>query len=118
MRRISIGCWRSYAGRVKLVAITGASNVTGFMPDIHRLAQKAHAAGAQDPGGLPRNWRRIGASTMGALDDPAHLDYVALSAHKMYAPFGTGALIGRRDTFEQASRNTAAAARSRSSRID
>jgi selenocysteine lyase/cysteine desulfurase len=37
---------------------------------------------------------------MGALDDPAHLDYVALSAHKMYAPFGTGALIGRRDTFE------------------
>ncbi len=35
------------------------------------------------------------------LDDPAHLDYIALSAHKMYAPFGSGALIGRRDTFEQ-----------------
>jgi selenocysteine lyase/cysteine desulfurase len=29
------------------------------------------------------------------------LDYVAISAHKMYAPFGTGALVGRRDTFEQ-----------------
>lgn len=38
---------------------------------------------------------------MGTLDDPSHLDYVALSAHKMYAPFGTGALIGRRDTFDQ-----------------
>ena len=37
---------------------------------------------------------------MGSLDDPGHFDYVALSAHKMYAPFGTGALIGRRDTFE------------------
>jgi selenocysteine lyase/cysteine desulfurase len=31
--------------------------------------------------------------------DPEHLDYVALSAHKMYARFGTGALVGRRDTF-------------------
>ena len=38
---------------------------------------------------------------MGRLDDPAHLDYVALSAHKMYAPFGTGALIARRDTLQQ-----------------
>jgi selenocysteine lyase/cysteine desulfurase len=27
-------------------------------------------------------------------DDPGHLDFVALSAHKMYAPYGTGALIG------------------------
>jgi len=41
------------------------------------------------------------AVAMGALDDPAHFDYVALSAHKLYAPYGTGALIGRRDTFEQ-----------------
>ena len=39
--------------------------------------------------------------SMGSLDDPSHLDYVAISAHKMYAPFGTGALISRRDTFEK-----------------
>jgi len=89
-----------HAGRVKLVAITGASNVTGHLPDIHRIAEKAHRAGAQilvDAAQLAPH-RRI---SMGALDDPAHLDYVALSAHKMYAPFGTGALIGRRDTFER-----------------
>ena len=36
-----------YRGRVKLVAITGASNVTGHLPDIHAIAQKAHAAGAE-----------------------------------------------------------------------
>jgi cysteine desulfurase/selenocysteine lyase len=86
-------------GRVKLVAITGASNVTGHLPDIHRLAEKAHAAGADilvDCAQLAPH-RAI---DMGPLADPAHLDYVALSAHKMYAPFGTGALIGRRDTFE------------------
>lgn len=89
-----------YTGRVKLVAITGASNVTGHLPDIHRLAMKAHAAGAQilvDCAQLAPH-RPI---TMGGLEDPTHLDYVALSAHKMYAPFGAGALIGRRDTFEQ-----------------
>ncbi len=89
-----------YAGRVRLVAITGASNVTGHLPDIHRLAAKAHAAGAQiliDCAQLAPH-RAI---SMGSLHDPAHLDYVALSAHKMYAPFGTGALVGRRDTFEQ-----------------
>jgi cysteine desulfurase / selenocysteine lyase len=33
--------------------------------------------------------------------DPEHLDFVAFSAHKMYAPFGTGALVGRRDIFLQ-----------------
>jgi cysteine desulfurase / selenocysteine lyase len=89
---------RRHAGRVRLVAVTGGANVTGCMPDVHRLAVKAHAAGAQivvDCAQLAPH-RRI---DIGPLDDPAHLDYVALSAHKLYAPFGSGALIGRRDTF-------------------
>lgn len=88
-----------HAGRVRLVAVTGASNVTGYMPDIHRLARRVHAAGAQilvDCAQLAPH-RRI---DMRGLNDPEHLDYITLSAHKMYAPFGTGALIGRRDTFE------------------
>jgi len=89
-----------YRGRVKLVAITGASNVTGHLPDIHAIAKKAHAAGAEiliDCAQLAPH-RRV---TMGDLSDPAHLDYISISAHKMYAPFGTGALIGRKDTFEK-----------------
>lgn len=89
-----------YRGRVKLVAITGASNVTGHIPDIHAIARKAHAAGAEilvDCAQLAPH-RRV---NMGELNDPAHLDYVSISAHKMYAPFGTGALIGRKDTFEK-----------------
>lgn len=88
-----------YAGRIALVAITGASNVTGFLNPIHILAEKAHHAGAQvlvDCAQLAPH-RKI---DMRPLDDPAHLDYVTVSAHKMYAPFGTGALVGRRDTFE------------------
>jgi selenocysteine lyase/cysteine desulfurase len=89
-----------HAGRVKLVAVTGGANITGNMPDVHRLAAKAHAAGARilvDCAQLAPH-RRV---EMGRPEDAGHLDYVTLSAHKMYAPFGTGALIGRRDTFEQ-----------------
>jgi cysteine desulfurase/selenocysteine lyase len=89
-----------YAGRVTLVAITGASNVTGYLNPIHRLARKAHAAGAQilvDCAQLAPH-RRV---DMRPLDDPEHLDFIAISAHKMYAPFGTGALVGRRDLFTQ-----------------
>jgi len=88
-----------YKGRVKLAAVTGGSNVTGHMPDIHSLAQKAHAHGAQiliDCAQLAPH-RRINVKS---LNDAEHLDYIVISAHKMYAPFGTGALIGRRDTFE------------------
>ena len=62
---------RVFAGRVRLVAVTGASNVTGSMPAVHTLAAKAHAAGAQilvDAAQLAPH-RAI---DIGALDDPAH----------------------------------------------
>jgi len=90
----------AYADRVALVAISGASNVTGFMNPIHELAAQAHAVGAQilaDCAQLAPH-RTI---RMGALTAADHLDYITVSAHKMYAPYGTGALIGRTDTFAQ-----------------
>ncbi len=89
-----------YGPQIALASISGASNVTGFINPIHRLAGKVHAVGAQ----IAIDCAQLAphrAIRMLDLDDPAHLDYVFLSAHKMYAPFGTGALIGRRDTFEQ-----------------
>ena len=89
-----------YAGRVALVAVTGASNVSGFLQPIHRLASKAHAAGALilvDAAQLAPH-RRV---DMRPDDDPEHLDFVTLSAHKMYAPYGTGALIGPKEFFLQ-----------------
>lgn len=89
-----------YDGRVALVAVTGASNVSGFIQPIHRLARKAHAVGAHilvDAAQLAPH-RKV---DMRPDDDPEHLDFVTLSAHKMYAPFGTGALVGARDVFMQ-----------------
>jgi selenocysteine lyase/cysteine desulfurase len=84
--------------RVRLVSVSGASNVSGFVQPVHRLARKAHAAGARilvDVAQLAPH-RPV---DMRPDDDPEHLDFVVLSAHKMYAPFGTGALVGPRDLF-------------------
>jgi cysteine desulfurase/selenocysteine lyase len=89
---------RKHAGQVALVSVTAASNVSGFVQPIHRLARKAHGAGAKilvDAAQLVAH-RRL---DMKPGDDPEHLDFVALSAHKMYAPFGTGALIGPKELF-------------------
>ena len=38
---------------------------------------------------------------MKPVDDPAHIDYIAFSAHKMYAPFGIGVLIAPKETFRE-----------------
>ncbi len=89
-----------HGGNVKLVAISGASNVTGHVNPIHRLAEKAHAVGARilvDAAQLAPH-RAI---DMRPDDAPDHLDFVAISAHKMYAPYGTGALVGPTSLFAQ-----------------
>lgn len=86
--------------RVRLVATTGASNVSGYAPPIYEMAALAHEHGAEifvDCAQLAPH-RRV---HMGSAGSPRRLDYVALSAHKMYAPFGSGALIGPRQSFEQ-----------------
>ena len=79
--------------RVKLVAVTAGSNVTGVMPDVHAIARMAHEAGAlilvdaaQALGRLPIDVRPD--------DHPEHLDFVAGAGHKAYAPFGAGFLYG------------------------
>lgn len=89
---------KTYAGKVALVAITGASNVTGFIQPIHQMARMAHEVDAKilvDAAQLAPH-RRV---DMKPDDDPEHIDFLALSAHKMYAPFGTGALIGPKQIF-------------------
>ncbi|MDH3252325.1 MAG: aminotransferase class V-fold PLP-dependent enzyme [Ignavibacteria bacterium] len=90
---------KRHAGRVKLVAINGASNITGICAPIHTIAEWAHTAGAKifvDAAQLAPH-RAI---SMRGDDDPGHIDFLALSAHKLYAPFGTGALIGPMGFFE------------------
>jgi selenocysteine lyase/cysteine desulfurase len=89
-----------HSGRIALVAVSGASNVTGFIQPIHELARKTHEHGGLilvDAAQLAPH-RKVDMKSAG---DREHIDFVAISAHKMYAPFGTGALIGPNDIFMQ-----------------
>ncbi|WP_127792245.1 aminotransferase class V-fold PLP-dependent enzyme [Agromyces sp. LHK192] len=80
-----------------LVAVTGASNVTGELLPVARFAALAHAYGARiavDAAQLlPHR-----AVDLGELD----ADYLVCSGHKTYAPYGAGALIGRADWLDVA----------------
>jgi selenocysteine lyase/cysteine desulfurase len=80
-----------------LLAITGASNVTGEVLPLSAFAAVAHARGARiavDGAQLVPH-RRVSLRGTG-------IDYLAFSGHKMYAPFGAGVLIGRRDWLDAA----------------
>jgi selenocysteine lyase/cysteine desulfurase len=75
--------------RIDLVAVTGASNVTGEVWPVAELAELAHAHGAElfvDAAQLAPH-RPIDMAGAG-------IDFLALSGHKLYAPFGAGALGG------------------------
>ncbi len=91
---------KQYHGKIALVSLTGASNVTGWVNDINRLAALVHEHGAKimiDAAQLIPH-RKI---DMRAPSDPGHIDFLAFSAHKIYAPFGAGVLIGDKEFFEQ-----------------
>lgn len=80
-----------------LLAITGASNVTGEVLPIARLAKIAHECGARIlvDGAQLLPHRRVDLVALG-------VDYLAFSGHKLYAPFGAGVLVGRADWLDAA----------------
>jgi selenocysteine lyase/cysteine desulfurase len=95
------GALKESAGTIGLVAVSGASNVTGFISPIHEVAELAHRHGALvsvDAAQLAPH-RRI---DIRPADDPGHLDFVSFSGHKMYAPYGAGVLVAPRDFFSGA----------------
>lgn len=91
---------KQHRGNVGLVAVTGASNVTGYINPVHDIAELCHKYNAKI---LVDGAQLIPHSsfTMGDINSPRHIDFLVFSAHKMYAPFGTGALIAPREIFEQ-----------------
>lgn len=80
-----------------LLAVTAASNVTGEVLPIGRLASIAHRHGARilvDAAQLVAH-RPISMVSHG-------IDYLVFSGHKLYAPFGAGVLVGRADWLDAA----------------
>jgi cysteine desulfurase/selenocysteine lyase len=83
--------------RVKVVSLSGMSNVLGTMPPIERIAGMIHSRtpavlivdGAQLVPHAP-----VDVSTLGA-------DFLAFSAHKMLGPTGIGVLWGRAELLDE-----------------
>jgi selenocysteine lyase/cysteine desulfurase len=77
--------------RVKIVAVSGASNVLGTFNDLEEISRVVHRYGARllvDAAQLVAH-RKVAMESCG-------IDYLAFSAHKAYAPFGTGVLVARK----------------------
>ena len=80
----------------RVLTLTGASNVTGWVPDLPAIVAAARARGVfvvVDAAQLAVH-RPLEMAALG-------IDAVALSGHKMYAPFGAGALIAPRRLFAE-----------------
>jgi selenocysteine lyase/cysteine desulfurase len=79
--------------RPKLLAITGASNVSGWLPPLEEIIEEAHRLDVPvlvDAAQLAPH-RPL----------PAQADFIVFSGHKMYAPYGAGVLIGPREFFRE-----------------
>jgi len=100
-------------GGVSLLAVTGASNVTGEILPVKELAAIAHEHGARivvDAAQLAPH-RRV---DIAASD----IDYLVFSGHKLYAPFGAGVIVGRADWFDAGTPHLAGGGAVREARLD
>lgn len=81
---------------VRVIAVTGMSNVLGTIPDIGAIAKLAHSHGARvvvDAAQLVPH-RATDVQELG-------VDFVAFSSHKMLGPTGIGVLWARLDALEE-----------------
>lgn len=81
---------------VKLVSVTGLSNVLGTRTPLEDIAQKAHAAGAKV---------LVDAAQLVAhapIDvQKLNCDFLTFSGHKLYGPTGIGALYAKHDLLQK-----------------
>jgi len=77
--------------RIRLIAVSGASNVLGVCNNLKEISLITHQYGARllvDAAQLIAH-RKVNMEECG-------IDYLAFSAHKVYAPFGCGVLMVRK----------------------
>ncbi len=81
--------------KVKLVAVTGMSNVLGTITDLKPIIKAAHAVGAKV---------LVDASQL-AVHEPINVrdldvDFLVVTGHKLYGPTGIGALYGKEELLD------------------
>lgn len=82
-------------GNVKLVSLTGQSNVLGTCPPLEDIVEKVHAAGALcaiDAAQLVAH-KKIDITKL-------QCDFLAFSGHKLYGPTGIGVLYAKKEHLE------------------
>ena len=87
-----------YKEKVKYITITGASNVTGYINDIRKISGLIHKYGGKiivDGAQLVPHKKIY----MYKKDSLENIDFLVFSGHKIYAPFGSGAIIGLSEDF-------------------
>ena len=89
----------AHSGKIKYVTVTAASNVTGYLNDVHYIAKLAHEHGAY----LIVDGAQVAAhyevSLLGETPEE-NIDFFVFSAHKMYSPYGGGGIVGRIDLLD------------------
>jgi selenocysteine lyase/cysteine desulfurase len=78
--------------RISLMAVSGASNVLGVFNNLEEISRIVHKYGAR----LLVDAAQLIAHRKVEIEK-CRIDYLAFSAHKAYAPFGTGVLVVRKD---------------------
>lgn len=89
-----------YNNYIKLVSVTGASNVTGYKNPIYDIAKLVHKFGSKllvDGAQLIPHAPFI----MNSKNSEYNIDFLIFSAHKMYAPFGSGVLMGPKNILDK-----------------
>ena len=93
-----------YNNHVELVTITGASNITGYKNPIYNIAKLVHKFGSKllvDGAQLVPH----APFAMTNKNPEYNIDFLIFSSHKMYAPFGTGVLVGPKSILDNCNPN-------------
>ncbi len=90
-----------HAGRVRYLAVTAASNVTGIINPIARIARLAHAHSVPIVVDGSQIAAHMGVNVGSNADPRDNMDAFVFSGHKVYAPGSPGAIIVRRDLLSQ-----------------
>lgn len=86
---------------VKFVSLIAASNVTGYVNDLVKIAKIVHKYKAKlivDGAQIVAHKRIYMTSDV----EDENIDFLVFSAHKIYAPFGSGAIVGLKSYFNNA----------------
>ena len=94
------GLLKKYHGLIKYVTVTAASNTTGYVNEVHHIARLAHRYGAK----IIVDGAQIAAHrefNMKGCSPEEDIDFFVFSGHKMYAPYGGGAVVGLKDVLDK-----------------